>query len=217
MKAMILAAGRGQRMQALTEHTPKPLLLVAGKPLIVHQLIALVAAGITDVVINVSYLADKLQQTLGDGREWGVNIQYSVEPQVLETGGGIYQALPLLGDEHFIVLSADIYTDYPWQRFLKSFSNAALAHLVLVDNPEYHPLGDFCLQNNTVHLTGNTRLTYANIGIYHPRLFKNCESGFFKLADVLNPAIAAGHVTGEHYQGLWYNVGTPETLQQLNR
>lgn len=239
MKAMILAAGRGERMRPLTDNIPKPLLPIAGKPLIAYHLIALANAGIRQVVINLAYLGQQIQNTLGDGHNYGVHIDYSFEPQVLETGGGIYQALPLLGSEPFIVLSADIWTDYPLQRLLQRLPHSfnGLAHLVMVDNPEFHPHGDFCLHNGLLYndplsvvnkTTGNitngttdnttdkpSKLTFANIGIYRPELFQHCQAGVFPLINVLNPAIADGKISGEYYQGDWANLGTPRQWQQL--
>lgn len=215
MKAMILAAGRGQRMRPLTDHTPKPLLPIAGQPLIAHHLIALKKIGVDEIVINVSYLADQIQQALGDGSQYGVNIHYSVEPNVLETGGGIYQALPLLGNEPFIAIAADIWTDYPLQKLPQQLKKSA--HLVFVDNPTYHPDGDFCLAQGKVSLDGENKLTFASIAIYHPELFKSYRAGIFPLVEVLHPAIAANQITGEHYQGEWNNLGTPAQWLELTQ
>lgn len=217
MKAMILAAGRGNRMRPLTDHTPKPLVEVCGKPLIVHHLLNFAAAGITEVVINISHLAEKIQQSLGNGEQYGVTIQYSYEPIALETGGGIYQALPLLGDKPFVIISADIWTDYPLTKLKAILAPNHLAHLIMVDNPSFHPDGDFVLTNGYLNLGDIQKLTYASIGVIHPHLFKNSPGGFFRLADaLLKPAIAAKQITGEHYHGKWANLGTIEEWQQLN-
>lgn len=216
MRAMILAAGRGERLRPLTDQTPKPLLEVAGQPLIVYSLQALAAAGIQDIVINIAYLGHLIQAVLGDGNRYGVRIQYSVETQALETGGGVYQALPLLGAEPFIVLSADIWSDYPLQQLPSKLTG--LAHLVLVDNPDYHRRGDFSLlSDGQLTNEGDAKLTFANMGIYHPDLFKDCKPGFFRLGDLLHSAVTRGQVTGEHYHGGWANVGTAEQLIQLDK
>lgn len=211
---MILAAGRGVRMQPLTDHIPKPLLTVAGKPLLAHHLIALKKAGIREIVINISHLATKIQQALGDGSDYGVKIHYSVEETALETGGGIHKALPLLGSKPFLVVSGDIWTDFPFHQ-LSTELDGHLAHLVLVDNPPYHPEGDFALQNDRLFNEGDTKFTFANIGIYHPNLFNQCEAGVFPLVNLLRPAIAANQISGEYYRGDWVNVGTPEEWQHL--
>lgn len=212
MKAMILAAGRGERMRPLSDHIPKPLLPVNGKPLIAHHLRALAAANIQDVIINVSHLAHLFQESLGDGTEYGVRIHYSIEPTALETGGGICKVLPLLGDEPFIAVSGDIWTDYPYSQLPSRLTQ--LAHLVLVDNP-FHPDGDFMLQDGILHNNGSPKYAFASIGIYHPDLFKAHQPGTFPLVDVLRPAIDQGKITGEIYQGDWLNVSTPEQWQKL--
>lgn len=215
MKAMILAAGSGKRMQHLTDVTPKPLLCVDGEPLIVHQLRRLAQAGFTEIVINVSYLAQQIIAALGDGAAYGVSIQYSYEPEVggLETGGGIYQALPLLGDAPFVVTSADIYTDYPYQRLLHV--EVDQAYLVLAPNPDYHPDGDFGLSAGGVVTQQPPKYNYAGIGVVTPALFDGVEASKFSLSSRLLPAIEAQHVHGELYRGDWFNVGTPSQLQAL--
>lgn len=215
MKAIILAAGRGARMGALCNQLPKPLLPVGGKPLIAHTLITLANADIHEVVINVSYLGHLIQKALGDGKQYGVQITYSVEPQALETGGGIYQALPLLGNEPFIAVSGDIWTDYPWRQL--PAHPAGLTHLIMVDNPAFHPRGDFFLdENGLLQQTGTPTLTYASMGIFRPELFKDCQPGVFRLTDVLLPAIARGDITGERYAGDWVNVGTEKQWRELS-
>ncbi len=215
MKAMILAAGRGERMRPLTDHTPKPLLQVGGKALIEYHLAALARAGMCDVVINHAHLGQQLEQALGNGSRYGLTIRYSREEQALETGGGICKALPLLGDMPFIVINGDVFTDYPYQRLLSR--PVAAAHLVLVDNPPHNPEGDFCLDSGQLKPQGGERLTFSGIGLYHPALFAKCQPGAFPLAPLLRDALARGHVTGEHYRGQWVDVGTPERLKALDR
>lgn len=211
---MILAAGRGERLRPFTDHTPKPLLEVDGKPLIVHHLDALVKAGIKDVVINVWYLAEQIIEKLGDGQRFGVNIQYSVEETLLNTGGGIVQALPMLGTAPFIVLSADILSDFPLRTL--PTAPAGLAHLVLVDNPEYHAVGDFGLQRGVVNVTSQQKFTYANVGVYRPEFFVNAPRGAFALGVLLRQHIANHLVTGQYYNGMWHNIGTPSELETAN-
>ncbi|MCB1793465.1 MAG: nucleotidyltransferase family protein [Candidatus Competibacteraceae bacterium] len=215
MKAMILAAGRGERMRPLTDHTPKPLLPVAGQPLIVHQMTALRAAGITELVINTGHLGVQLTSVLGDGGIWGLRIVYSPEPpDALETGGGIFQALPLLGSEPFLVVNGDVWTDYPFVRL--PAAPVGLAHLVLVDNPSHHPVGDFSLRNGRVEETGAARLTFSGISVLRPELFANCAPGRFPLGPLLRRAMTDGRVTGEHYRGGWRDIGTPQRLAELD-
>jgi MurNAc alpha-1-phosphate uridylyltransferase len=210
MRAMILAAGRGLRMGPLTTETPKPLIKVAGHHLIEYSLHALKKAGIHEVVINVSYHAAQIKHVLGDGEQYGVNIYYSYEEAALETGGGIFQALPLLGDAPFLVLSSDIITDYPLHTLPRE--PEGLAHLVLVNNPTFHPLGDFCLAGERIYHGQDQTLTFGNIGVYRPELFQNCAAGRFRLGDLLKAEISNQRISGEHYRGLWNNVGTPEEL-----
>src|SRR3990167_3589963 len=176
MRAMILAAGRGERMGPLTDKIPKPL--------------------------------------LGNGERYGVSILYSEEKECLETGGGILQALPLLGQQPFLVMSSDIITDYPIKKML--IPPPKLAHLVLVDNPPYHPQGDFGLFGINVDIQAQPALTFGNIGIYRPELFAHCQPGYFRISDVLFPAINNGQITGENYQGTWYNIGTYQDLEEIN-
>ncbi|MCC8998768.1 MAG: nucleotidyltransferase family protein [Candidatus Contendobacter sp.] len=216
MKAMLLAAGRGERMRPLTDHTPKPLLPVAGKPLIVHHLEALRAAGIHELVINTGHLGDQLPAALGDGRAWGVHILYSPEPaEALETGGGIFQALPLLGSEPFLVVNGDVWSDCPFARL--PTAPAGLAHLVLVNNPPHHPNGDFALMaDGRVRESGQPRLTYSGISVLRPELFGDCAPGRFPLGPLLRRVMAAGQVSGEHYVGGWRDIGTPQRLAELD-
>jgi MurNAc alpha-1-phosphate uridylyltransferase len=214
MKAMILAAGRGERLKPLTLKTPKPLLPVGDTTLLGHVLSQVRKAGITDVVINVHHLGDQIIQYSGDGSAFGLKIQYSVEDTLLETGGGIFQALPLLGSNPFLVLSADVWTDYPLEQLITKKTNGA--HLVFVDNPDFHPAGDYALdQAGFVHTDLPNKLTYANVGLLHPDLFCEEKSGVFRLSSVFQKAIMNKQVTGERYAGVWYNVGTQEELNNL--
>ena len=216
MKAMILAAGRGERMRPLTDRAPKPLLEAAGKPLIQYHIEALREAGFTELVVNHAHLGAQIVARLGDGRAFGVRIDYSPEPGgALETGGGIRQALPLLGEGAFVVVNADIWTDYPYRRLRRE--PEGLAHLVLVDNPEHHRDGDFQLNGDQVSAEGDTRLTFSGIGLYRPELFAAVPQGRFPLAPLLRSAMQAGQVSGEHYRGRWMDIGTAERLAELDR
>lgn len=214
MRAMILAAGRGERMRELTQETPKPLLRVAGHYLIEYAIANLSLAGIKEIVINVSYQAEQIQRALGEGERYGVKLSYSQEKERLETGGGVLKALPLLGREAFLVVSSDIITDYPFKSLLSHRQH--LAHVVVVDNRPFHPQGDFGLQQGLIVKQAEPTFTYANMGLFKPELFTAHEPGRFPLRDVLIPAIERGQVTGEYYQGLWHNVGTPEDLEKVN-
>jgi len=212
---MILAAGRGERMRPLTDRIPKPLLPVAGRPLIQHHIEALAQAGFGELVINHAHLGDQIEQALGDGSRWGMQINYSPEPAgALETGGGIFQALPLLGAAPFVVVNGDIWTDYDFSHLL--LPENSLAHLVLVDNPVHNPEGDFSLADGLVSEGPGERLTFSGIGVYHPDLFANCRPGAFPLAPLLKTAMAQGRVSGEYYRGRWVDVGTPERLAEIN-
>lgn len=218
MKAMILAAGRGERMRPLTDHTPKPLLLVGGKPLIVWHIERLANAGIHDFVINHAHLGHKIESALGDGSQFGVRIAYSEEDEALETAGGIANALPLLGDAPFLVVNGDIYTDYDFSLLIDRPMDGVAAHLVLVDNPPQHAGGDFFLEDGRLAEEGILRLTFSGIGVYRPELFTSVAPGSkAKLAPLLHAAIAEKRVTAEHYRGDWVDVGTPERLQALDR
>lgn len=215
MRAMILAAGRGERMRPLTDHTPKPLLEVGGKALIVRHLERLAEAGVGDVVINVAWLGDRIRAALGDGAALGLKIRYSPEPPgALETAGGIRAALPLLGSDPFLVVNGDLWCDYPLDR-LVGRAPRGLAHLVLVDNPAHHPGGDFALVDGEVRADREPRLTYAGIGVYRPELFTGLPPGRRALRPVLDRAIADGQVSGEAFHGAWADVGSPERLQRL--
>lgn len=210
MRAMILAAGKGERMRPLTLHTPKPLIPVAGVPLIEYHLRALAQAGVTEVVINHAWLGDRIEAHLGDGARFGLQIVYSKESQPLETGGGIYQALPLLGADPFILVNGDVFTDYDFAVLQKPLQG--LAHLVLINNPEHHLEGDFSLEEGRVLAPTTATLTYSGIAVLHPELFAGCQAGAFKLAPLLRQAIAQGQVSGEQFNGCWIDVGTPERL-----
>lgn len=217
MRAMILAAGRGERMRPLTDECPKPLLPVGGKPLIEYHLENLAAAGIDDVVINIAWKGGMIRQSLGDGARFGVRIRYSDEgEEALETGGGIYKALQMLGPDPFLVLSADIWTDYPLARCLPQPAGADLGHWVLVANPAFHAHGDFCLQNGRVHDGAGARYTYANIGVFHPAFFAGCSGGRFALAPLMYEWLRRGRISGELHRGAWFNLGTAKQLAQLD-
>ncbi len=208
---MILAAGRGERMRPLTDTVPKPLLPIAGKPLLEHLIERLARAGLRDLVINHSHLGEQIVRYFGDGVRWSVRIAYSPEVQGgLETGGGIFQALPLIGSDPFVVVNGDIWTDYPFEQLPHSFDG--LAHLVLVDNPPQHATGDFVLRDGKVTDVGEARLTFSGIGVYHRSLFADCHAGKFPLAPLLRAAMGHNRVTGEHYRGQWLDIGTPERL-----
>ncbi|MBB3243015.1 MurNAc alpha-1-phosphate uridylyltransferase [Pseudomonas sp. Tn43] len=215
MKAMILAAGKGERMRPLTLTTPKPLVRVGGAPLIEYHLRALATAGFREIVINHAWLGQQIEDYLGDGSRYGVSIQYSAEGEPLETGGGIFRALPLLGDEAFVVVNGDIWTDYDFSVLHQPI--AGLAHLVLADNPAHHPNGDFTLIDGHVQdgRPDTSTLTYSGIAVLHPQLFGGCSAGAFKLAPLLRKAMADGQVTGERLNGHWVDVGTHERLAEV--
>jgi MurNAc alpha-1-phosphate uridylyltransferase len=214
--AMILAAGRGERMRPLTDLQPKPLLEVRGRPLIEYHVIALARAAITSVVINVSWLGGQIREYLGDGARYGVAIRYSDEqPRALETAGGIFRALPWLQPGPFAVVNADVFTDYPFERLRISVGRNA--HLVLVDNPPQHAAGDFGLEGAGVVAEAAQRYTFAGLAVYRPDLFDGCTDGVFPLKPLLLRSIAQGRCSGERYAGLWEDVGTPQRLSALNR
>jgi MurNAc alpha-1-phosphate uridylyltransferase len=212
---MILAAGRGERMRPLTDSTPKPLLRIGGQTLIEHHLHALARAGISELVINHAHLGEQIVRALGDGSAYGVAIQYSPEGETgLETGGGIFNALPLLGEAPFLVVNADIWTDFDFAGLPRDID--ALAHLVMVDNPPQHPGGDFSLSEGRLSQRGPAMLTYSGIGVYRPELFAGCTPGAFPLAPLLRAAMDEGQVTGERFTGSWFDIGTPERLAAVN-
>ncbi len=218
MKAMILAAGRGERMRPLTDHTPKPLLPAGGKPLIVWHLERLAAAGFREIVINHAHLGSQIEAALGNGGRWGLQIAYSPEPPgALETAGGIAQALPLLGEDAFLIVNGDIWCDWDVRRALSLHDR--LAHLVMVPNPPQHPDGDFGLDGERVVFAGQgPTFTYAGLAVYSPHFFAGVTPGqALKLRPLFDAAIAAGTLTGEPYTGRWVDVGTPERLSELDR
>ncbi|MGQ0800892.1 MAG: N-acetylmuramate alpha-1-phosphate uridylyltransferase MurU [Pseudomarimonas sp.] len=228
MKALIFAAGRGERMRPLTDHTPKPLLVVGGKPLIVWHLEKLAALGVTDVVVNTSHLAHCFAPQLGDGTRWGLRLHFEYEgDEPLETGGGMLNALPQLGDVPFIAINGDIWTDYDLKALPREPNG--LAHLVLVDNPEHHPRGDFALSaDQRLVADGEPRLTFSGIGVYRPALLHGWREVIgqaagsdqqpprFKLAPLLFAGIRSNQIRAEHHQGRWTDVGTPARLAALD-
>lgn len=239
MKAMILAAGEGRRMRPLTDKTPKPLLTVSGTPLIEHHIQSLRGAGFTELVVNVSYLGEQVVEFLGDGTRWGVTIMLSREPSPLETAGGIINALPLLGGAPFLLVNSDIYTDYPFRKMQTVEPPRGGAHLMMVPNPAHHPRGDFLLRNNILSTfnAGRSRceadcaedeeqssdssdmtmaVTYSGMGVYDPALFNGITEGKHPLKPFLEQAILRRALTGELYDGVWEDVGTPERLVALN-
>ncbi|MDR3213160.1 MAG: nucleotidyltransferase family protein [Azoarcus sp.] len=222
MKAMILAAGRGERMRPLTDHCPKPLLAVGGKPLIVRHIERLAAIGVTDLVINHAHLGHMLEAALGDGHAFGVNIRWSPEPPgALETAGGIRQAMQFLGDAPFLVINGDVFCDADFAPLASIAAHlhpgGDLAHLLLIDNPDHNPKGDFALRDGRVRGDEEPRLTFSGIAAYHPALFAHLEAGRpARLAPQLRAAMADDRVSGEHYRGRWVDVGTPERLAQLD-
>ncbi|MFA6178298.1 MAG: nucleotidyltransferase family protein [Candidatus Methylopumilus sp.] len=217
MKAMILAAGRGERMRPLTDHTPKPLLEVGGKPLIVWHLERLAKAGFHEVIINHAHLGNQLETALGDGSRWGLSIKYSPEKVALETAGGIAYALSLLGDAPFLVINGDVYSEIDFSILKHALQPSHLAHLVMVNNPPQHPQGDFAYRDGSLLTEGEIKLTFSGVGVYHPQLFAEVVRGeAAKLAPLLRSAIDEGLVTAMHYQGVWHDIGTPERLKQLD-
>lgn len=219
MKAMILAAGKGERMRPLTDHTPKPLLEVGGRPLIEHHILRLADAGFRELIINVSHLGEQIIEFCGDGSRWGVTIQISAEDEPLETAGGIVNALPLLGDQPFLLVNGDVWTDYSFGRLRDlMLPGPAGAHLVLVDNPPQHPCGDFRLRDGYVMelADGEVGLTYSGVGVYSRGFFHDVPEGKSPLRPLLGKAIENNALTGEHYAGDWEDVGTPERLALLD-
>lgn len=222
---MILAAGRGERMRPLTDHTPKPLLKVGGKPLIVWHLERLAKAGFKEIVINHAHLGQQIEDALGDGTQWGISIQYSPEKVALETAGGIANALHLLtdngeSDAPFLVVNGDIYTDFDFKAIALQANiheASSLANLVLIDNPPQHPQGDFAIENGLLKNMGERMLTFSGIGVYHPSLFAEITRGeAAKLAPLLRKAIDNNAASAQYYPGVWHDIGTPERLKQLD-
>jgi N-acetyl-alpha-D-muramate 1-phosphate uridylyltransferase len=221
VRAMILAAGRGERMRPHTDHRPKPMLPVAGQPLIERHLERLRAAGVEDVVVNLGWLGEVIREDLGDGSAFGVRVRYSVEGwPALESGGGIHHALPLLGDQPFVVVNGDVWTDYPLARLVQRAATLAPelhAHLVLVPNPAHNPRGDFVLSGGRVGNATEGRHTFSGLSVQRPELFAGCRPGHFPLLPLWRAAADAGRMSGEVYEGLWSDVGTPERLDELQR
>lgn len=221
MKAMILAAGRGTRMAPLTDTCPKPLIPLCGKPLIIHHLEKLAAAGITDIVINHAWLGEQLEQTLGNGSSWGIKIQYSPENEALETGGGVYQALPLLGEDAFLLINGDVWTNWDYSEVMNtSLQEGELGHLWLIDNPAHNPQGDFCLGEGKVldtALLNETALTFSGISLLSPQLWAECTSGAYPLAPMLRSAMLQQQITGSKLNADWVDVGTPQRLSDLEQ
>jgi MurNAc alpha-1-phosphate uridylyltransferase len=214
MRAMILAAGRGERLRPLTDTTPKPLLPVGGRPLIDYHLENLANAGFREVVINLAHQGEKIRETLGSGSDWGLNITYSPEPpNALDTGGGIHNALPLLGDAPFAIINGDVFSEYPLAR-LRAIK-CDHAHLVLVPNPAHNPNGDFAIRGGYVTDDAEPRYTFAGISVYHPRFFDSASGGRFSVVPMLLKAMNLQRVTGEMFKGVWHDIGTLERLETL--
>ena len=214
--AMILAAGRGERMRPLTDDCPKPLLEVGGRPLIERHLMAMARAGLRRVVVNLGWLGEQIRAALGDGSRFGLHIDYSMEGYpALETGGGIFRALPMLGPGPFLVVNSDVWTDLPFGGM--RCPPESVAHLVLVPNPGHNPEGDFRLRDGRVRDKGSGAHTYSGIGLYRPALFDGCSAGAFPLSPLLLRAIAQGRVTGQLHKGTWVDVGDPDRLARLRR
>ena len=216
MKAMILAAGRGERMRPLTDTLPKPLLKVHGKPLIVWHIENLSRAGFKEIIINIAHLGSKIPEALGDGSEWGVHITYSDEQEsgALESAGGIVKALPLLGSEPFVVVNGDIFCNYKFDTNFDLKGN--LAHLILVPNPKHNPNGDFGLKNACVLNDAKNKYTFSGIGYYNPTLFKDLEVQKSALAPLLRAEIEKKNISGELFSGIWHDIGTPQRLKEIN-
>jgi len=216
MRAMILAAGRGERLRPLTDTTPKPLLDIDGRSLIERHLETFSQAGFREIVINLAHLGDSIRDTLGNGSKWGLTIHYSQEPPgALDTGGGIQQALPLLGESPFTVINGDVLTNFPVARLRAT--KCDLAHLVLVPNPDHNPEGDFAFQGGRIMPDGQPTYTFSGISVYHPRLFEAQPGGRYSVVPLLRAALTAHQVTGEIYGGRWHDIGTPERLETLRR
>ena len=222
MKAMILAAGLGKRMRPLTDQCPKPLLEVAGKPLLQYHLEALAAGGIEQVVINLAYRGEQIRDFVGDGRRFGLSVDYSPEPEPLETGGALLKALPLLGPDPFLLVNGDVWTDHPLVELAEpGLPQSMDGRLLLVANPDFHPRGDFALDSNSCLSDAPElpRYTYAGISLLHPRLIADYprRRAIFPLLEALQPALAKGRLEGRVHRGRWSDVGTPQRLEQLNR
>jgi MurNAc alpha-1-phosphate uridylyltransferase len=216
MKAMILAAGRGERLRPLTDHCPKPLLAIAGKPMIEHTITALVANNITEIIINLSYKGDQIRHALGDGKRLGASLSYSDEgDDALETAGGIRRALPFFEDKPFLVVNGDVYSDYPYSQLQNQVVNKA--YLVLVPNPAHHLHGDFGINNGLLSEQSTPLLTFSGIGVYHKHLFEQLTDARHPLGPLLREAMRANQVHGEFYSGLWMDVGNLQRYQAVNQ
>ena len=219
MKAMLLAAGRGERLRPLTDRMPKPMVPVLGKPLIEHAIERLVQAGVEELVVNLGYRGEQLREALGEGARWSVRIHYSEEGDPpLETGGGIFRALPLLGEGPFLVINSDVYSDIDLEHLVGSADQTLsrdLAHLVMVRNPAHRPGGDFVLDRGRIRLDGEPRYTFSGVSLMRAALFCNCEPGRFPLAPLLRHAAACEQLGGRLHEGAWSDVGTPERLAEL--
>ncbi|HEX4479269.1 MAG TPA: nucleotidyltransferase family protein [Rudaea sp.] len=214
-RALIFAAGRGERMRPLTDTTPKPLLPIRGKPMIVRHLEALARAGVTEVVINTSHLAAQFPEALGDGSQWNLRIRYSYEgPEPLDSGGGMLRAVPFLGHDPFIAVNGDIVTDFDFSTLPRD--PKGVAHLVVIDNPPHNSNGDFVLRDGRLHDELTPRSTFAGIGVYRPSLLDGHTGGTFSMVPILREAMRRGDVTGEQYRGAWTDVGTPQRLADIN-
>jgi MurNAc alpha-1-phosphate uridylyltransferase len=214
-KAMLLAAGKGERMRHLTENTPKPLLQVAGKSMLAHQLDKLAAAGFNQVVINLGHFGEQIKEEAIRAASSALTVSFSDEgEEPLETAGGILKAMPLLAGGPFLVINSDVWCDYPLDTL--PADPEGLVHLIMVDNPEHHPEGDFALKDGRVHLQEGPRYTYSGIGVYRPELFDECQPGKLPLAPLIRHAASMDLVSGEHHTGVWQDVGTPERLAELN-
>ncbi|NVK22482.1 MAG: nucleotidyltransferase family protein [Kangiellaceae bacterium] len=220
MKAMILAAGRGERMRPLTDDRPKPLLKVNGKALIEWHIEALKDAGVKDILINTCWLGDMIPEYLGDGSYWGVNLTFSPEAKALETAGGIRHALDFFEGQPFVVVNGDVWSDIDFEPMVnkaEELMQKAQAHLVLVPNPAHHPRGDFVLEKNLVKEKGEIRWTFSGIGLYQPKLFESLpQNQPYPLGPLLRQVMDYEQVTGEVFEGKWHDIGTPQRLQQLN-
>lgn len=224
MKVMLLAAGKGERMQPLTTHTPKPLLQAGGKSLLEHLIRKLAAHNFTDLVINHAWLGQQIEDAFGDGSTLGVKITWSRETEPLETAGGIIKALPLLGNEPFAVVNGDVWTDYPFGNLRNQLSAQDLVHLVLVANPAHHPKGDFTLDNKgrlampiATAIPPSSTFTYSGIGVFHPGLFAGVRETKYPLLPLLKQAITHQQASGSLFSGEWIDIGTPQRLQQLDQ
>lgn len=218
MRAMILAAGRGERMRPLTDRTPKPLLRVAGKPLIDYHIEGLRRAGFLEIVINNAWLGEQIRAHVGDGSRYGVRVTHSDErPHALETGGGIHRALPLLGQGPFLVVNGDVWTDLPFASLRDALAPNDLAHFVMVPNPPQHQRGDFAVLGDRLCEEGEPRYTFSGVGVYRPELFAACEAGAFKLVPLMLQAMRANRAGAQIYNGQWFDIGTPERLARVDQ